>query len=164
MPKRYVVFKWVIYAVATFLLLQVQTWALDYVELWGVTPFLAPMLVGVVASYEGSLAGPLFALVFGVLCDLGTVSPAAAVFTFIFTAAALVAAVLSSYYDVPLPEKCVLWGEVDLNGQIRPVSGQDIRMKQAMRLGYNPILCPENAKSRGLATVADLQRVLFRKG
>ena len=77
---------------------------------------------------------------------------------------ALVAALLSSFYDIPLPERCVLWGEVDLNGQIRPVSGQDIRMKQALRLGYNPILCPENAKSRGIATVADLQRVLFRKG
>ena len=76
---------------------------------------------------------------------------------------ALVAALLSSFYDIPLPERCVLWGEVDLNGQIRPVSGQDIRMKQALRLGYDPIICPENAKSRGIATVADLQKVLFRK-
>ena len=77
---------------------------------------------------------------------------------------ALVAALLSSFYDIPLPERCVLWGEVDLNGQIRPVSGQDVRMKQALRLGYSPILCPENPKSKGIATVADLQRVLFRKG
>lgn len=77
---------------------------------------------------------------------------------------ALVAALLSSFYDIPLPERCVLWGEVDLNGQVRPVSSQDIRMKQALRLGYSPILCPENTKSRGIATVADLQRVLFRKG
>lgn len=77
---------------------------------------------------------------------------------------ALVAALLSSFYDIPLPERCVLWGEVDLNGQVRPVSGQDVRMKQALRLGYSPILCPENPKSKGIATVADLQRVLFRKG
>lgn len=101
MPKRYLVFKWVIYTVATFLLLQVQTWILDYVELWQVTPFLAPMLVGVVASYEGSLAGPLFALVFGVLCDLGTASPAAAFFTFIFTAAALAAALMAEHLFSP---------------------------------------------------------------
>lgn len=77
---------------------------------------------------------------------------------------ALVAALLSSFYDIPLPERCVLWGEVDLNGQIRPVSSQDIRMKQALRLGYSPIICPENPKSRGVTTVAELQRILFRKG
>ncbi|WP_446423852.1 DNA repair protein RadA [Mailhella sp.] len=77
---------------------------------------------------------------------------------------ALVAAVLSSFYDIPLPERCVLWGEVDLNGQIRPVSSHDIRLKQAERLGYSPIICPSSAKGRGVATVADLQRMLFRKG
>lgn len=76
---------------------------------------------------------------------------------------ALVAAVLSSFYDIPLPERCVLWGEVDLNGQIRPVSSQEIRMKQALRLGYTPILCPGTAGQRGVATVSDLQKILFRK-
>ena len=43
---------------------------------------------------------------------------------------ALVAAMLSSFYDVPLPERAVLWGEVDLNGQIRPVAAHDIRLSQ----------------------------------
>ena len=55
---------------------------------------------------------------------------------------ALVAAMLSSFYDVPLPERAVLWGEVDLNGQIRPVAAHDIRLSQARRLGYKPILFP----------------------
>jgi len=77
---------------------------------------------------------------------------------------ALVAALLSSFYDIPLPERCVLWGEVDLNGQIRPVSSHDIRFKQAQRLGYSPIICPGDSKNRGVATVADLQKILFRKG
>ena len=77
---------------------------------------------------------------------------------------ALVAAVLSSYYDVPLPEKCVLWGEVDLNGQIRPVAAQDLRLSQARRLGFSPILHPD-AASGGVSAVAELQRRLFhRKG
>ena len=77
---------------------------------------------------------------------------------------ALVAALLSSFYDIPLPERCVLWGEVDLNGQIRPVSSHDIRMTQAQRLGYTPIICPGDKKYRGVATVAELQKMLFRKG
>lgn len=77
---------------------------------------------------------------------------------------ALVAALLSSFYDIPLPERCVLWGEVDLNGQIRPVSQHDIRLKQAKRLGYSPIICPASTNSKGVATVKDLQEILFRKG
>ena len=78
---------------------------------------------------------------------------------------ALVAALLSSFYDIPLPDRAVLWGEVDLNGQVRPVSGQDVRLAQARRLGYNPILCPLSTekKGEGVATVMDLQNRLFRK-
>ena len=74
---------------------------------------------------------------------------------------ALVAAMLSSFYDVPLPERAVLWGEVDLNGQIRPVAAHDIRLSQARRLGYRPILHPG---PDGLATVVELQDRLFRRG
>ena len=81
---------------------------------------------------------------------------------------ALVAAVLSSYYDVPLPEKCVLWGEVDLNGQVRPVAAQDLRLSQARRLGFEPIVYPDggagNGKEKGgIATIAALQQRLFRR-
>jgi DNA repair protein RadA/Sms len=75
---------------------------------------------------------------------------------------ALVAAVLSSFYDVPLPERAVLWGEVDLNGQIRPVAGHSLRMGQARRLGYDPILHPRGEKG-GIGAVAELGARLFRK-
>ncbi len=54
----------------------------------------------------------------------------------------LAAAVLSSFREQPLPCKAVFWGEVDLNGQVRPVLGQDLRLKQARSLGYKPIFCP----------------------
>ncbi len=75
---------------------------------------------------------------------------------------ALVAAVLSSFYDIPLPERAVLWGEVDLNGQIRPVSAQEIRYTQASRLGHNPIIQPDNAH-QNVSTVRALQQMLFAK-
>jgi DNA repair protein RadA/Sms len=77
---------------------------------------------------------------------------------------ALVAAVLSSLYDRPLPERAALWGEVDLNGQVRPVVGQEVRMAQARRLGYQPALCPpEHDKEGGVRTLQDLHRRLFGK-
>lgn len=75
---------------------------------------------------------------------------------------ALVAAVLSSFYDVPLPEKCVLWGEVDLNGQIRPVAAQDIRLNQAQRLGFGPIVHPGEEQG-GVITIAAMQQQLFHR-
>lgn len=78
---------------------------------------------------------------------------------------ALVAAVLSSYYDRPLPPAAVFWGELDLNGRIRPVSGHDIRLEQARRLGWSPIFCPMSKKSeKGVIvpeTLAELQNRLF---
>lgn len=71
---------------------------------------------------------------------------------------ALIAAVLSSLYDRPLPEGSVFWGEVDLNGQIRPVTAQDSRMSQAARLGYGPVFCPGHG---GAANLQSLQARIF---
>lgn len=75
----------------------------------------------------------------------------------------LVVAVLSSFYDIPLPERAVFWGEVDLNGQIRPVTAHDIRLKQATRLGYDPIYYPSTKQSAGVNTIMQLQQKLFSK-
>ena len=76
----------------------------------------------------------------------------------------LVAAVLSSYYDVPLPERAVFWGEVDLNGQIRPVAGHVIREGQARRLGYHPVVCPVTGEDdKGFRTLKQVQQMLFAR-
>ena len=76
----------------------------------------------------------------------------------------LVAAVLSSYYDIPLPERAVFWGEVDLNGQIRPVAGHAIREGQARRLGYHPVVCPAAAEGgKGFRTLKQMQQTLFSR-
>ena len=68
----------------------------------------------------------------------------------------LAAAVLSSYYDAPLPEGAAFWGELDLNGHIRPVTGQETRLKQATRLGYGPLFHAGSCK-----TLDELRRALF---
>lgn len=70
----------------------------------------------------------------------------------------LAASVLSSYYDAPLPEGAVFWGELDLNGHVRPVAGHETRLKQASRLGYGPLLHSGTCK-----TLDDLRRALFGK-
>ena len=70
MPKSYLIFKWVVYSLATMLLVLLQLFVLNYIHVGGIAPFLPPMLVGAAASYEGSRASPVYALVFGLLCDL----------------------------------------------------------------------------------------------
>lgn len=74
----------------------------------------------------------------------------------------VVAAVLSSFFDRSLPERAVFWGEVDLNGQIRPVLGQDVRRRQAERLGYAPLLTSRSQSCpKGVVHVQELARTLF---
>jgi len=74
----------------------------------------------------------------------------------------VVAAVLSSFLDRPVPERAVFWGEVDLNGQVRPVLGQDVRRRQAERLGYGPLLTSRSSDCpQGVLHVQDLSRKLF---
>ena len=74
----------------------------------------------------------------------------------------IAAAVLSSFYDRPLPAGAVFWGEVDLSGRIRPAAAHDTRLKQAERLGYGPIISPDSSKGRPKAdNLGDLARLLF---
>ena len=56
----------------------------------------------------------------------------------------------------------MFWGEVDLNGQIRPVTGHDVRLRQAGNLGYQPMVHPKaGAKAEGWSRISDVQRMLF---
>ncbi len=74
----------------------------------------------------------------------------------------IVAAILSSFYDRPLPEGAVFWGEVDLNGQIRPVTGHEVRLRQADNLGYAPMVHPKTGSGgKGCSRIGDVQRMLF---
>ena len=70
----------------------------------------------------------------------------------------LVTAVLSSFYDIALPPRAIFFGETDLNGQIRPVACQDLRLRQATRLGFNPIVGPGS-----VTTIVDLAARLFAR-
>lgn len=99
MPKRYLVFKWAVYTAAALFLLLLQATVLDPIQAAGVSPFLAPMIAAVAASYEGSLGGPLFAMGLGLLLDLS--GGGGGFYTFFFTLAALLAALLAENFLSP---------------------------------------------------------------
>jgi DNA repair protein RadA/Sms len=59
-------------------------------------------------------------------------------------------AVLSSLRDKPLSEKTVVFGEVGLSGEIRPVPNGEERLKEAATHGFKRAIVPKaNAPKRG---------------
>lgn len=95
LPKSYLAFKWVVYALATLLLCVIQAAALSHIRVLSVTPFLYPMLPAVAAMYEGPRRGALYGLAFGFLCDLLLPAPFTGFFVLLFPLIALLSASIS---------------------------------------------------------------------
>ena len=81
--RNEIIFKWLLYAAATAACLLVQTGLLQRLEFWGVIPFLYPLLAAIPATYEGPLAGTIFSLVLGMVCDLLLPRPVPCLYTLI---------------------------------------------------------------------------------
>jgi DNA repair protein RadA/Sms len=78
--------------------------------------------------------------------------------------AALAAALYSARTDIPLPEKCVVVGEVSLAGEVRPVTKQKQRIKAAKELGFEKFVAPEDEKGViCVKNVRDLAKCLFAR-
>ncbi len=60
---------------------------------------------------------------------------------------AICLAVISSFKDVSLPAKTCVFGEVGLLGEVRRVSGEEKRRKEAQKLGFTKILSSGTIKS-----------------
>ncbi|MBQ0080812.1 MAG: DNA repair protein RadA [Alistipes sp.] len=58
---------------------------------------------------------------------------------------AVVAAVISSYFDSPISSKCAFAGEIGLSGEIRPAPKSAERIMEAARLGFSTIMVSEFA-------------------
>lgn len=65
---------------------------------------------------------------------------------------AVLMAVVSSLKDKPLPKKLVVFGEVGLAGEVRPVQRGQERLKEAAKLGFTHALIPHaNAPRQAIA-------------
>jgi len=56
---------------------------------------------------------------------------------------AIVAAILSSYQDKVIDERCMVFGEVGLAGEVRSVSMTQQRVDEAAKLGFTTIILPK---------------------
>ena len=70
MSRRDTIWKWVFYTAGVLLLLFLQGLALDHISLLHVHPYLPPVMVAVLAMFEGAYGGMGVALAMGLLFDL----------------------------------------------------------------------------------------------
>lgn len=61
---------------------------------------------------------------------------------------AVISAIISSFRDIPLQEGLVIFGEVGLSGEIRAVSGAEIRLREASRIGMKAAIIPKSNLDR----------------
>ena len=55
---------------------------------------------------------------------------------------AAAAALISSATDMPLPQGCVVFGEIGLSGEVRAVGRAEARLREAQKLGFDHALTP----------------------
>jgi DNA repair protein RadA/Sms len=84
---------------------------------------------------------------------------------------AAAAALASSALEAALPQDCVVFGEVSLSGDVRPVSRMESRLKEAAKLGFARALGPQGAtlgaadsSGVGVIGVARLSEAIERIG
>ncbi|PYP10325.1 MAG: DNA repair protein RadA [Gemmatimonadetes bacterium] len=68
---------------------------------------------------------------------------------------AVLAALVSTVHDRPVPADALFLGEVGLGGEIRPVAGVERRLAEAARQGFRRVFL--SARSRGTAGAGDLE-------
>jgi len=68
---------------------------------------------------------------------------------------AAAAALISSAVDMPLPQGCVVFGEISLSGEVRAVGRAEARLREAQKLGFDQALSPPlTVKSKGVRPTA----------
>ena len=70
---------------------------------------------------------------------------------------ALLFAIVSSFRDRPLPDDLVVFGEVGLSGEIRPVPSGQERLQEARKHGFTRAIVPKGNAPRsdmGMSVIA----------
>ena len=56
----------------------------------------------------------------------------------------IVAAVASSFRNIPLDQHTIVFGEVGLAGEVRATSHAQLRLREAARMGFERVVMPKN--------------------
>ena len=96
MGRRDFVFKWLFYALTALGFVLVQVFGLVHIRIWGVHPFLFPVLVSTVAALESAHESAVFALATGAVLDVTMPGVIPCFYTVAFLVVFLLARVLSA--------------------------------------------------------------------
>lgn len=98
MNQRNIWYRWLFYGLAACLFLLLQNLAFLRIRVWGIHPFIPPVLVAVAASWEDRQESLWAAAVFGVICDLTLHPPIPCFYTVLFTAAAFLSGLIAAHW------------------------------------------------------------------
>ena len=70
---------------------------------------------------------------------------------------ALALAILSSQSDTPVPPGLAAFGEVGLGGEVRPIGGTEIRLRELEKLGFSRCALPAKSATKALRTSTRLE-------
>ena len=62
---------------------------------------------------------------------------------------AVILSIVSSLKNKPLQDKLIVFGEVGLAGEVRPVQGGQMRLKEAAKLGFTKAIIPKANAPKG---------------
>ena len=71
---------------------------------------------------------------------------------------AMAAAIVSASSGTAVPGDAVIFGEIGLSGEIRPVGRAELRLKEAAKLGFERALAPAPRRRRGGSNASGSQR------
>lgn len=94
-------YRWLFYALAAAAWMAAQSLVLSGLRVWGVHPFLPPVLVGVIASCEDRQESLCAAAVFGLTCDLLMPAVIPCFYVLSFASAALLAGWIAKRLMIP---------------------------------------------------------------
>ena len=70
---------------------------------------------------------------------------------------AVAAALISAQNDEPMPPESVVFGEIGLSGEIRPVGQSDLRLKEAQKLGFSCAFTPARDNKKTPRSVGNIR-------
>lgn len=93
LARNALLFKWSVYVGTMLLAVFVQTALLSHVVIGGIFPFIYPVMVAVMATYDNPTTSTSYALIFGVLCDTVVLQSTPCLYTITFP----IIAILSTF-------------------------------------------------------------------